>query len=123
MRVLLADDESKVRSAIRLVLEQEPGLVMVGEAIDGAGLLAEAARSKPELVLLDWELPGPSAIQLVRSLKLSAPEIKVIALSGRPEAGTHAAQAGVAGFVCKGDPPERLLAAVRAVSARKTPHA
>lgn len=112
MRVIVADDHAEVRSALKLVLEQEPEVVVVGEATDGKGLLAQAESIQPDLVLLDWELPGRSAVHLVRDLRRLNPLVRVIALSGRPEVSRAALAAGANAFVSKGDPPERLLAAL-----------
>ena len=128
MRVLLADDQAKVRSALRLVLEQQPGVSILGEAVDTTGLLDWVKAACPDLVLLDWELPGlktagPSTVLrqaqdgssgqgLLSTLRELCPCLAVIALSGRPEARRAALDAGVDAFVSKGDPPERLLAAV-----------
>jgi len=112
MRVLLADDQSKVRSALRLVLEQQPGVQVLGEAVDTTGLLDWMKTACPDVVLLDWELPGPPDDDVLSILHVRCPRLKVIALSGRPEARRAALVAGVDAFVSKGDPPERLLAAV-----------
>ena len=120
MRVLLADDQSKVRSALRLVLEQQPGIHVLGEAVDTTGLLDWVTVTCPDLVLLDWELPGleadgpstGSGQRLLSTLRELCPCLAVIALSGRPEARRAALDAGADAFVSKGDPPERLLAAV-----------
>ena len=112
MHVLLADDQSKVRSALRLLLEQQPGIHILGEAVDTMGLLDWVKTACPDLVLLDWELPGLEANRLLPTLRELCPRLKVIALSGRPEARRAALDAGVDAFVSKGDPPERLLAAV-----------
>jgi len=112
MRVLLADDQSKVRSALRLVLEQQPGIHVLGEAVDTTGLLGWVKATRPDLVLLDWELPGLEANSLLPTLRQLCPHLKVIALSGRPEARGAALAAGADAFVSKGDPPEQLLAAV-----------
>ena len=120
MRVLIADDQPQVRSALRLLLKQEPDLAVVGEADDAERALALSAEQRPDLVLLDWELPGQGAAGPLRSagqrllpaLRVCCPHLKVIALSGRPEARQAALDAGVDAFVSKGDPPERLLAAV-----------
>jgi len=125
MRVLIADDQPQVRSALRLLLKQEPGLTVVGEAGDGELALALAAEAQPDLVLLDWELPdqGPSGAsrtaqhRLLPALRERCPSLKVVALSGRPEARQAALDAGVDAFVSKGDPPERLLDAVHRCSA------
>jgi len=107
MRFLLADDQAEVRSALRLLLEQEPGMDVVGEAAGVQELLALVAQ--PDLVLLDWELPGPPAIALLPALRSRYPHVRVIALSGRPEARQEALEAGIDAFVSKGDPPEHLL--------------
>lgn len=58
MRVFLADDQAKVRAALRLLLEQEPGLSVVGEVTEAKDLLAQVQVTQPDVVLLDWELPG-----------------------------------------------------------------
>jgi DNA-binding NarL/FixJ family response regulator len=112
MRVLLADDRRKVRSALRLLLEQGPGLSVVGEVIEAKDLLAQVQVTHPDLVLLDWELPGLRTDGLLPTLRRACPDLCIIALSGRPEARRTALAAGVDAFVSKGDPPERLLAAI-----------
>ena len=112
MRVLLADDQTKVRSALRLLLEQQPGLSVVGEAAEAEDLLAQVEATQPDLVLLDWELPGLRTDDRLSALRTLCPQLKVIALSGQPEARRAALAAGADAFVSKGDPPERLLAAV-----------
>jgi DNA-binding NarL/FixJ family response regulator len=120
MRVFLADDQLKVRSALRLLLEHEPGLYVVGEATEAEELLAQIKATRPDLMLLDWELPGLSLTnsvgpgkQLLSVLHTFYPNLRVIALSGRPEARQAALAAGVDAFVSKGDPPERLLTTLR----------
>ena len=120
MRVLLADDQSKVRSALRLLLEQQPGLSVVSEAAEAEDLLAQVEATQPDLVLLDWELPGLRADDRLPALRTRCPRLKVIALSGRPEARQAALTAGADAFVSKGEPPERLLTTLRAVGAGST---
>ncbi|HIQ06369.1 MAG TPA: response regulator transcription factor [Anaerolineae bacterium] len=112
MRVLIADDQPQVRSALRLLLKQEPGIVVVGEASDAEQALELAAEQQPDLVLLDWELPGWDGSAALVGLQAIQPGVVVIALSGRPEACRAALAAGADAFVSKGDPPERLLMAV-----------
>jgi DNA-binding NarL/FixJ family response regulator len=113
MRVLLADDQAKVRSALRLLLEQQPDIEVLGEAVDATGLLDWLNMTRPDLVLLDWELPDLTS-EVLPVLRQSRPSLRVIALSGRPEACQAALDAGVNAFVSKTDPPERLLAAMHA---------
>jgi DNA-binding NarL/FixJ family response regulator len=112
MHVLVADDQAKVRSALRLVVDQQPGTVVQGEAVDTTGLLDWVRAAAPDLVLLDWELPGPDREHLLPRLRAACPRLKVIALSGLPEAREAALQAGADAFVSKGDPPATLLAAI-----------
>jgi len=120
VRVLIADDQPQVRSALQLLLKQEPGVAVVGEAENVEEALELVAARRPDLVLLDWELPGLRAADvpkkakpgLLPALRARCPRVKVVALSGRPEARQAALAAGADVFVSKGDPPERLLAAV-----------
>lgn len=111
MRVLLADDEARVRSALKLLLEQQPDLHVVGEAEESASLLAEVRATQPDAVLIDWELPGAPAAELIAALQSLAPALLIVALSGRPEARRAALQAGANYFISKVEPPERVLAA------------
>jgi DNA-binding NarL/FixJ family response regulator len=113
MHILLADNQGEVRSALRFLLEQEPGMWVVGEAAEAEALLAQEAAVQPDLVLLDWELPGSQPTDLLAALRVRRRTI-VIALSGRPEARQQALNAGVDAFVSKGEPPERLLATLYA---------
>lgn len=116
MRVLLADDQPALRSAVRLLLEQEPDIEVVGEAAEANVLLSIVDVIAPDLLLLDWELPGTHAgdgsERLLSRLHACCPHIAVIVLSGRPEAASRAMEAGADYFVSKADPPEALLAAV-----------
>jgi DNA-binding NarL/FixJ family response regulator len=112
MRVVLADAQAKVRSALRLLLEQEPGVEVLGEAVDATGLLERVKASCPDLVLLDWDLPGSPATALMTVLHSLCPRLQVIVLSGRPEVRQAALDAGADAFTSKGDPPERLLRAI-----------
>jgi len=112
MQVILADDQAKVRSALRLLLEHQPDVKILGEAVDTTGLLDWVTAMCPDLVLLDWELPGLPAAALLPLLHDHCPALGVIALSSRPETRQAALEAGADAFASKGDPPERLLMAM-----------
>ena len=114
MRILLADDQAKVRSALRLLIEMQPGLTVVGEAADAKELLTQAEDTHPDLVLLDWELPNLTMNGWLVDLRSLSPHLSVVALSGRPEARRAAMDAGVDAFVSKAHPPENLLSAIKA---------
>ncbi|MFO7679819.1 MAG: response regulator transcription factor [Chloroflexota bacterium] len=113
MRILLADDQVTVRSALRLLLEQESQVEIIGESADATAVLQAIERVEPDMILLDWELPGLSPVQLLRLLRYERPLLRIIALSSRPEARKRALAAHVDAFVSKSAPPEELLAAVR----------
>ena len=112
MRVLLADDQPQVRSALRLLLEEEPGLSVVDEVVSAGELLSRVEVTCPDLILLDWELPGLRPGEMLPALNALDFGPVVVALSGRPEARRAALAAGADVFVSKGDPPEQLQTAI-----------
>ena len=113
IRVLLADDQPQVRSALRLLLEHEPEMQVVGEAANVEELLDCTQKVNPNLILLDWELPGLWDVNLLPILHTRFPCLSVIALSVHLEAYQIATNAGVDAFVNKGEPPEHLLSILR----------
>jgi len=120
MRILLADEQTRVRLALQILLSQEPGVTVVGEAVEAADLLAQIRATRPDLVLLDWGLPGLATIGSLSALHTTCPNLSVIVLSGRPEARQMALAAGADEFISKIDPPEKLLAAIRTMNAKNS---
>ncbi len=115
VRILLADDDPKVRSALRLLLENEPGIVIVGEVPAVDVLFAQVLSTHADMVMVDWDLPNLRASGVFEHLRAAHHACQFMALSGRPEQRDDALRAGAVRFVCKGDPPESLLAALREV--------
>lgn len=113
MRVLIADDEMNVRSALRLLLEQEPDITVAGEVASYKELLARVKETSPDLILLDWELSCGVESELLTSLQQVLPGAHVVVLSSRPEIRKMALSFGAAAFVSKEEPPERLLTVIR----------
>ncbi|HMR65575.1 MAG TPA: CBS domain-containing protein [Anaerolineae bacterium] len=109
MHVLLADDQAQVRSALRLLLEQEPNVDTISEVADTETLLAFVKEHHPDLLLLDWELAGLADAEVVAELRRASPNLAIVALSGRLGARQTSLEAGVEAFVSKGRPPEELL--------------
>jgi CBS domain-containing protein len=109
MRVLLADHQPQVRSALRLLLEHELGIHRIDEVGDIQSLRAQIQATPPDLILLDWELPGLSSLDLFSVLRDCCPGLLVIALSVHGEARRMALAAGADAFVSKGESPECLL--------------
>jgi DNA-binding NarL/FixJ family response regulator len=113
MRILLADNQAKVRFALRVLLERQPGLKVVGEATSAEELLAHPGLLGLDLILLDWNMAGPNGAGLLSALRHDHPSLGIIVLSGRPEARKMALAAGADAFVSKANPPEQLLAAIK----------
>ncbi len=112
MRILLADDEPKVRFALRVLLQQQAGCEVVGEIEDAEELVAQAGTIRPDMVLLHWRMRDLSSVDLLYALKSACPDLYVVALSGRPEARRAAIAAGADAFVSKMDSPDQLLATI-----------
>ncbi|MDD4859465.1 MAG: response regulator transcription factor [Dehalococcoidales bacterium] len=110
MHIIIADDQPDVRSALRLLLGQDAGTSLT-EVVNYEALLTEVETDSPEIVLLDWELPGSSA-GVIQALHAHHAGLAVIVLSSRPEMRHDAMAAGADAFVCKGDPPEELLTVI-----------
>lgn len=119
MRVLLADHHAKVRWALRTAIKEEPRLVVAGEATDAETLLSLAQALRPDLILLEWELPGRPARDLLSTLYALNNSCQVIILSRHPECETAALEAGADAFISKAAGPEELLAALRALASEE----
>ncbi len=116
-RILLADDHPFVRKGIRAELEGNEDLTVVGEAGDGEETRRLALELEPDVLLLDLQMPGPSATETVEYLRHLCPRLKVLVLSAYDDdvyvQGMLAI--GVAGYVLKDDVPDALVRALRAV--------
>ncbi len=102
-----------VRSAVGGFLRSQPGLGVVGEVNNSLDLLAEVETTCPDLLLLDWDLPGHPAPDLILALHHLDRQPRVIVLGVRQESARAALDAGADAFVYKGNGPKHLLAAIR----------
>jgi DNA-binding NarL/FixJ family response regulator len=118
LNILIGDAQPRVRFGLRVLLQQQPGWRVAGEAAEAAALLDQVRRNCPDLVLLDWELPGMPAPQLLAAIRLACPRLAVVFMSGRDEVRQAALQAGADLFVYKADPPEKLIALIQGLAAR-----
>ncbi|GAA0806384.1 response regulator [Spirilliplanes yamanashiensis] len=118
-RIVLADDEAMIRAGLRMLLEAQPGLAVVGEAADGLEAVEVAARTRPDVVLMDIRMPRLDGIEAARRIIAARPETRVLMVTtfDEDEHVAAAVRAGVNGFLLKVSPPEQLLDAVRAVAA------
>lgn len=120
IRVVLADDQTMVRSGFRMILEAEPDIAVVAEAADGAEALALATRLEPDVTLMDVQMPRMDGLEATRRL-LHAPgcrtRVVVLTTFERDDYVFDALRAGASGFLLKNAPPEELVHAVRVVAA------
>ena len=108
-RILLADDNPDLRSALRLLLETRLDIELIIEARDMEHVLAQVEDSRPDCIILDWELPGRPIHERVAVLRSLVPGLKVIAFSARPESKQNALNEGVEAFVSKAEAPLVVL--------------
>lgn len=118
IRVLIADDEAMIRSALAALLRLEPDIEIVAECTDGEHALAEATRLKPDVCLLDLEMPGLDGVEVAERLRrLVATRCLVITRHARPGVLRRALGAGVAGFLPKSRGADEVAAVIRRVAA------
>jgi DNA-binding NarL/FixJ family response regulator len=115
IRLLITGGQAPTRSALRLFLHEGRGFQVVGEAADSEELLAEVRSKRPNVVLLEWELPGQPTIDFLPRLRGVNSRLWVIVFSGRPELEEAARAAGADHFLSLGEPPMRLAAALQAI--------
>ncbi|TDB76215.1 response regulator transcription factor [Micromonospora sp. KC723] len=122
IRVCLADDHNLLRDGIREMLSTEPEFAVVGEASSGPEALALAVRLRPEVLLLDVEMPGPGASAIIRQVRRMAPETRVIVLTMHddPDMVHELLEAGAVAYLLKTILRDDLVAAVRSVVRRPT---
>lgn len=119
IRLLLADDESLLRMAFRMVFEAEPDMEVAGEAGDGEEAARLARRLRPDVVLMDVRMPGVDGIEATRRIARDTPGARVLILTtfDLDEYAFAGLKAGAAGFLPKNTRPEDLLTAIRNVAA------
>jgi DNA-binding NarL/FixJ family response regulator len=119
IRVLLADDQALLRTGFRLILEAEPDIDVVGEAVDGADAVRIASRVRPDVVLMDIRMPVMDGVTATQKLTAASPDIRVLILTtfDADEYVLSALRAGAAGFLLKDVRAADLAQAVRVVAA------
>jgi DNA-binding NarL/FixJ family response regulator len=117
MRVLIADDHGVVRGGLKLLLDRQPDMEVVGEAADGAEAVSETLAHRPDLAILDVSMPRLTGLQAAREIRVQAPEVNVLMLSMHDDERYlfEALKAGAAGYVLKRAADHDLVDAARAV--------
>jgi DNA-binding NarL/FixJ family response regulator len=121
IRVLLVDDHALVRAGFRMLLEGEPDIEVVGEAEDGDRVLVAVTQTRPDVVLMDVQMPrvdGITATRRLADLPLDPlPRVLILTTFERDDYIQDALRAGASGFLLKNAPPEDLLHAIQVVAA------
>jgi len=117
-RVLIADDQSMVRRGLRLILESEPGMEVVGEAADGQEAVIAARRLRPEVVLMDIQMPGVDGLEAAATIlaEPEAPRIIMLTTFDLDEYVYQSLRVGASGFLLKNSSPEQLVLAIQVVA-------
>lgn len=118
LKVLIVDDHALVRAGIRLLLDSQAAIEVIGEATNGEEALAKVQDLAPDIVLMDVTLPGISGIEATRKIIHDFPDVKVLMLTmhSDEEYFFQAVSVGASGYVLKETTPEDLLSAIRIVA-------
>lgn len=119
IRVALVDDQAMIRSGLRMILETEDDITVVGEAADGADAVQLAERAKPDVILMDVRMPRLDGIDATRAVVQldHAPRVLMLTTFDLDDYVYAALRAGASGFMLKDAPAEQLVDAVRVVAA------
>lgn len=115
VRILLADDNPALRSALTLLLETRLNVRIVGEFYNMEDLLANLKRKHPDIIILDWELPGAPKTDRIAVLHKAFPSLKVVVTSSQPEIAQQAQAVHADAYISKSEPPEQMVRVLRAI--------
>ncbi|SEL79116.1 response regulator transcription factor [Nonomuraea pusilla] len=118
LKVVIADDEDLIRAGLRIIIDAEPDLTVVGEAADGAAVLPVVRRERPDVVLMDVRMPALDGIQATgRLVGLDRPpKVLVVTTFENDDHVYDALRAGASGFLLKRTRPDELVQAIRLVA-------
>jgi two-component system response regulator NreC len=122
IRILIADDHAVLRAGVRMLLTAQSDLVVVAEAADGTETVAQVRDQRPDVLLLDLSMPGPSTNEVIREVLRVSPSTRVLVLTMHDDPAylASAMLAGAAGYVVKKVADTELLQAIRAVHGGRT---
>lgn len=117
MKVFIVDDDELVAESLEIILSSDPSLSFVGSATDGGAALEAIKEARPELVLMDIQMPGMDGIEATRRIKEAFPWIRVVMLTTFHDYRNihRSLQAGASGYLLKSDPTARQLRTIKAV--------
>lgn len=118
IRVCIAEDHETVRTGLRMVLEAQPDMKIVGDASDGTLAVQRAEALRPDVLLLDISMPGLNGLEVTRAVRASSPDVAIVVLTRHSEEGyvQQLLAAGASGYVLKQSSTAELLQAIRAAA-------
>ena len=119
LRILLAEDHKTVREGVRLLVNAQPDMEVVGEADDGEIAIKEAARLEPDIIIMDISMPRLNGLKATKKLRAMSSKIKILTLTRHSDDGylQQLIAAGANGYVLKQSAPSELVNAIRVVAA------
>jgi DNA-binding NarL/FixJ family response regulator len=120
--ILLAEDHGTVREGIKLLVNSQPDMTVVGEAANGAEAVAKAQELQPDLIVMDISMPELNGLRATKKIKQLCPKVKILTLTRHMDHGylQQLVKAGVNGYVLKQSAPNELISAIRAVQEGKS---
>jgi DNA-binding NarL/FixJ family response regulator len=121
VQIIIVDDHEVVRQGLRGVLEAQPGWMVVAEACDGRDAVEKVAQHRPDVVIMDFSMPGLNGLEATSQILKSAPrtEVLVLTMHESEQVAREVLAAGARGYVLKGDAARELVAAVDSLSRHK----
>jgi DNA-binding NarL/FixJ family response regulator len=116
-RVLIADDQTLFRAGLARLLDEDPRVEIVGQAVDGADAVKQALKLKPDVVLMDLKMPNMDGVEATRQIRAQLPDMKILILTTF-DADNHvlqALEAGVSGYVLKDSQSDAIITSIQAV--------
>lgn len=115
MKVFIADNQPNVRYALRVLLQKQPDIAVIGESSSSDELPQMMNEFRPDVLIVDWQLSDEINADTLTRFRQSCPQLSIIVMSGRPECETESLSAGADAFISKIDPPEHLLAVIKSI--------
>ena len=118
IRIILADDHCVLRDGLRALIEGQPDMEVVGEAADGQAVLREVEIHHPNVVIMDFTMPGMTGVEATAKIRTANPAVKILALTVHEDRGyfRRFIEAGASGYALKQSPADELFHAIRVVA-------